>query len=95
MRKVTDITVLNIDDAPYAVDSLSEEVKDLVSIFNDWSRKEAEVRDELMRFHAAKEALSAQIVNTVRKDLAAEAEAAETPASVDAAIANADAQAND
>ena len=76
MPKVTDITVLNIDEVPYAVESLSDEVKALVEIYNDWNQKEAEVRDELTRFQAAKETLSRQIIGKVREQVAADAEAA-------------------
>jgi len=72
MPKVTDITVLNIDDQPYAVESLSEEVKALVDLYNEWNRKEADVRDELTRFQAAKETLSRQIITKVREHIAAE-----------------------
>lgn len=72
MPKVTDITVLNIDDKPYAVESLPDEVKALVEIYNDWNRKEAEVRDELVRFQAAKETLSRQIIGKVREHITAE-----------------------
>jgi len=76
MPKGTDITVLNIDEVPYAVESLSDEVKALVEIYNDWNQKEAEVRDELTRFQAAKETLSRQIIGKVREQVAADAEAA-------------------
>lgn len=75
MPKVTDITVLNIDEKPYAVESLPEEVQALVGIFNEWSHKEADVRDELTRFQAAKETLSRQIIGKVREHLAAEEQA--------------------
>lgn len=70
MPKVTDITVLNIDETPYAVESLSDEVKALVDIYNDWNHKEADVRDELTRFQAAKETLSRQIITKVREEIA-------------------------
>lgn len=79
MPKVTDITVLNIDDTPYAVESLSEEVQGLVDIYNEWNRKEADVRDELTRFQAAKETLSRQIITKVRESVAAETTEAEAP----------------
>jgi len=74
MSKVTDITVLNIDETPYAVESLSVEVQALVEVYNEWNRKEADVRDELTRFQAAKETLSRQIVAKVREGIEAEAE---------------------
>jgi len=84
MPKVTDITVLNIDDVPYAVDSCSEEVQALVEIYNDWNRKEADVRDELTRFQAAKETLSRQIITKVREGVAADEAATATAAEAEA-----------
>jgi len=74
MPKVTDITVLNIDETPYAVESLSAEVQALVEVYNEWNRKEADVRDELTRFQAAKETLSRQIISKVREGIEEEAE---------------------
>ncbi len=79
MPKVKDITVLNIDDKPYAVESLTDEVKALVDIYNEWSRKEADVHDELTRFQAAKETLSRQIIGKVREHIASEEEASNAP----------------
>ena len=72
MPEVNDITVLNIDEVPYEVSSLSEEVQGLVQVYNNWSRKENEARGELAILQAAKQTLSAQIVQKVR-DGAAEA----------------------
>ena len=67
MSKVTDIEILNIDNTQYEVAKLPEEVRDLVDIYNNWNRKEAEVHDELTRFQAAKDTLSRQIVAKVRE----------------------------
>ncbi len=77
MPKVADITVLDVDEKTYAVDSLTEEVKSLVELYNEWNHKEAEVRDELTRFHAAKETLSRQIITKVREHIAEEESAKE------------------
>jgi len=74
MQKVTDISVLDVDGKPYAVDSLTDEIKALVEVYNDWNRKEAEVLDELTRFRAARETLSRQIIGKVREHLAEEEE---------------------
>ncbi len=68
MPTVAKITVLNIDDKPIAVDSLSEQVQSLVEMYNEWCQKEAEVRDELARFQAAKETLSRQIITSVKSE---------------------------
>jgi predicted nucleic acid-binding Zn-ribbon protein len=92
MPKVTDITVLNIDEKPYAVESLSDEVKALVDIYNEWNRKEADVRDELTRFQAAKETLSRQIIGKVREGIAAEEAAAVAAAEAETATTEAPAE---
>ncbi len=88
MPKVTDITVLNIDEKPYAVEALTDEIKALVDVYNEWNRKEADVRDELTRFQAAKETLSRQIIGQVREHIEAEEAAAkEAEATTEAAPA--------
>ena len=86
MPTVNDITVLNIDETPYAVESLSEEVQALVEVYNNWNQKESDARGELAILQAAKQTLSAQIVNKVRDEQAA-AEAAPTEANVTSAEA--------
>ncbi len=85
MPTVADITVLNIDENPYEVKDLSEEVRSLVELYNEWNQKEAEVRDELTRFQAAKETLSRQIITKVREDLAAQEAAANDASTEDSA----------
>lgn len=87
MPKVIDITVLNIDETPYAVESLSAEVQSLVEVYNEWNRKEVDVRDELTRFQAAKETLSRQIVAKVREGIEAEADETRSPPEVTEAVA--------
>ena len=87
MPTVNDITVLNIDETPYAVESLSEEVQGLVEVYNNWNQKESDARGELAILQAAKQTLSAQIVNKVREEQAAEAEAPAAEANVTSAEA--------
>jgi hypothetical protein len=77
MPKVEDIKVLNIDGVPYAVDGMSDDVKRMVDLFNEWSQKEVDVRSELAMVQAAKNDLSRNIILQVRKEKE-EAEAAET-----------------
>ena len=71
MPTINDITVLNIDETPYAVETLSEEVQALVEVYNSWNQKESDARGELAILQAAKQTLSAQIVNKVREEQAA------------------------
>lgn len=79
----TDITTLNIDEVSYEVADLSEEVQQLVQIYNNWNRREVgiqerlqDVQAELTILGAAKQTLSAQIVAKVREEAAVQ-EAAE------------------
>lgn len=76
MPTVNDITVLNIDEVPYEVSSLSEETQRLVEVYNAWNQKEQDAAGELAILQAAKQTLSAQIVNKVRDETAAAAAAA-------------------
>lgn len=78
-QQIEDIKVLNIDGVPYAVDSMSEEVKKMVDVYNGWNVKEADARDALMIIQAARNELSRQIILQVRKEKG-EAEAAEQAA---------------
>jgi len=99
MPTVNDITVLNIDETPYAVESLSEDVQALVEVYNAWNQKESDARGELAILQAAKQTLSAQIVAKVREETAAAAAAAAaTEANVttdEAAAADTEAAANE
>jgi len=76
MPIVNDITVLNIDETPYEVSALSEQVQALVEVYNAWNQKEVDAQGELAILQAAKQTLSAQIVNKVREETAAATEAA-------------------
>ena len=73
-RKVEDVKVLNIDETPYAVDTLSEAVQDMVAVFNGWNQKDADLTDELTMVRSAKNELSRRIILQVREDMAASEE---------------------
>ncbi len=76
-KKVEPVKVLNIDDVPYAVDAMSDAVKDMVEVFNGWNQDEADLLDEVKKVRAAKNDLSRNIILQVRKEKEeAEAEAA-------------------
>lgn len=78
MIKVDDVKILNIDEVPYEVEKMSKEVQSMVSVFNGWNQRDAEVADELTMVRAAKNDLSRNIILQVRKELqeAAESEKA-------------------
>lgn len=68
MPQVEDIKVLNIDDDAYSVDEMSDQVKQLVAVYNEWNQKAADVQSELMMVQSAKNDLSRQIILQVRKE---------------------------
>jgi uncharacterized protein YoxC len=70
MRQVEDIKVLNIDSIPYAVDSMSTEVKDLVDTYNNWNQDLSDAHKRFSQLSAATQQLSNQIVAVVRKEKA-------------------------
>lgn len=76
MPKVEDIKVLNIDEVPYAVDSMSDEVKNLVEVYNEWNQDLANAQKNFAQVRAAVQSLSNQIIQTVRTEKAEAAEAA-------------------
>lgn len=77
MPKVQEIKILNVDEKPYAVETMSEQVQQLVEIYNEWAQDQSDAKQNLMLVSAAMERLSQQIIEIVRKEQAeAEAEAA-------------------
>jgi len=82
MAKAEDVKVLNIDGVPYAVDAMSDNVKRLVSFFNDWNQKELDLTSDLLMVQSAKSHLSQQIIFQVRNEKQKAEEAATAPAAV-------------
>lgn len=68
MPNVEPIKVLNIDEQAYAVEGMSDDIKALVNIFNEWNQKEADAADALAMIRAAKNDLSRQIIMSVRAE---------------------------
>jgi len=90
MPKVEEIKVLNVDETVLAVDAQSEEVKTLVATYNEWNQDLADKQKEHAQIRAAVQALSQQIIHTIRlekekAEAAAKAAAAEEAAKVEAA----------
>jgi F0F1-type ATP synthase membrane subunit b/b' len=84
MPQVEDIKVLNIDNVPYAVDSMSDEVKQLVAVYNEWNQDLANAQKDFAQIRAAVQSLSNQIITQVRTEKAQEAEEAEKAAAEEA-----------
>lgn len=83
MPQVKKIEILTIDEEKYAVADMSAEVQRMVELFNEWHQEEEDCRSAMMKVAAAKQVLSSQIIETIKK----EKEAAEAPAEGDAAAA--------
>ncbi len=79
MPKVEEIKVLNVDEKVLAVDAQSEEVKGLVATYNEWNQDLADAQKDHAQIRAAVQALSGQIIQTIRQE-AATAEAAKVEA---------------
>ena len=73
------------------VAELSDAVKQLVAIFDDWNQQESDTRSTLMMVQAAKDSLSRQIIQQIRNDKAE----AEKPAEVAPAADTVEVAAND
>jgi len=67
-KQVESVKVLNIDDVPHAVSDLSSEVQEMVSIFDGWNQREADIVDDLQVIRAAKNNLSMTIIAQIRKE---------------------------
>ena len=86
MPKVEEIKVLNVDDKVLAVDAQSEEVKALVATYNEWNQDLADRQKEHAQIRAAVQALSQQIIHTIRLEKEkAEKKAADEKAAEEAA----------
>lgn len=90
MKPVEPISVINVDGTPVAVESLSDNVRSLVAVYNTWRQEEANQRLELMKTQAALQDLSRQIAVRYQEEQAAKAAetaATDTEDAGDAAVA--------
>lgn len=68
MPTVKQVAILNIDNVPYAVDTMSKEVQTLVGTFNEWNQVLANKQQELQMFSVSLEALQQQIIAQIKKE---------------------------
>ena len=68
MQKIEPITIINVDDVPYAVSDMSDAVKSLVEFYNDWRIEEAEIKADLLKLQSAQRDLSREIITTIRRE---------------------------
>ena len=81
MPKVEPLKILSIDNVPHLVEQMSDNVRELVSIANDWREREAEARSELQLVQAGLRDIFRQITATIQqeRDAAAKKAAVEQP----------------
>lgn len=85
MPTVQPVSTLNIDGATYNVSDLSATVQSLVGIYNDWNQNLADAQSKSAQVQAALNDLSRQIINQIKADNDAAAEAAnDAPPATDA-----------
>lgn len=72
VTKVEPLKVINIDDVPYAVDDLSQDVQDRVEIYNSWRQEHADQRMELLKTENAMNNISREIISLIRAERAKE-----------------------
>ncbi len=77
MPTVDPVKVLNIDNVPYAVDAMSEKVKSMVSVYDEWNQKLTDAQDEVGSRRAALNDLSRTIIMAVREEQEAAKKAVE------------------
>ena len=67
MYKIEDTKVINIDDTPIAVDSLSDEIKSLIEMYDDFRRDETLAKHELIKVQAALRDIQREIITNINK----------------------------
>jgi hypothetical protein len=77
MAKLEDIKVINIEGTPIAVDDLSDQVKNLVDVYNVFRNDEVSAKYELIKVQGALRDIQREIVITIKKENE-EAESKET-----------------
>lgn len=86
MPKVKEVAILNIDQVPYAVDTMSTDVQNLVTTFNEWNQAYANKQQEVQIFQVALESLQQQIIAQIKKERDATAAEAATKEAETASI---------
>lgn len=67
MKKVEEISTINVGDVAYEVANLPENIKELVSMYNAWRQEEMDVRLQLTKTVMALEELGRRIVASIQK----------------------------
>ena len=79
MPQYNDVEVVTLDGQAYAVSGMSNEIQELMELYNDWSRRAFDIQQELQMVNMAREGISQKIgqqYHQERQQAAAEAEAA-------------------
>lgn len=83
---ITPTTTIVIDDTTYQVEGMSDEIKHLVSYYDEWRQKEAEATRTLVLYQAALGQVQQQIATMIENERNKKTE--EANAAVEAAETN-------
>ncbi len=86
--RVEETKVVTIDDQTLAVDTLPDNVQQLVAFYDDWKQREVDLRSELMAMQAAMRTMQQQIAQAVKASQDAVVAEAEAEAANDSSVDN-------
>lgn len=77
MAKIQETITVTIDDKSYEVAQLSDNVKQMIGLMDEWRQKEADLTSDLLMARAALRDIQNTLLNAIKAETAP---AAETPA---------------
>lgn len=83
---VDEIKIINVDNVPYVVEALPPQIKNLVSLYNEWNIENVHLRNELIKLDIAMKGMAQSIILAIRaeKEKPTEAAAGTPPNGLDA-----------
>lgn len=76
MAKITPTSTIALDDVTFEVDRMSDNVKQMVSLFDDWRQREADLTSDLLMVRAALKDLQNTLFTTITEERQSAAKAA-------------------
>lgn len=67
---IEETKVITIDDTPLIVDDLSESIKSLITIYDEFRRDEIKAKHELIKVQSAMRDIQREIVLNIKKERA-------------------------
>lgn len=82
MAKIQETTSVTIDDATYQVADLSDNVKQMIGLMDDWRQEDADLTSKVLMVRAAIRDIQNTLLTTIKQEIAEKAAEGqpETPA---------------